>query len=98
MGASAKDLRTWRGTVVAAESLAKSGEQGVDAEEAWRRAVADAADWLHNTVAVARGSYVDPRLLLAYHEGRKLTTGGGKVSDAKLADLLDSTPRTGPGT
>ncbi|MDQ0260985.1 DNA topoisomerase IB [Sinomonas atrocyanea] len=98
MGVSAKDLRTWRGTVIAAESLARSGEQGLDAEEAWRRAIADAADWLHNTIAVARGSYVDPRLLLAYHEGRKLTTPGGNVSDAALAELLDSTPRTGPGT
>lgn len=98
MGASAKDLRTWRGTVVAAESLARSSEQGLDAEEAWRRAVADAADWLHNTAAVARGSYVDPRLLLAYHEGRRLTTRGGEVSDASLAKLLGSTPRMGPGT
>lgn len=98
MGVSAKDLRTWRGTMIAAEVLAREAGKGTDADEAWRVAVAAAAEWLHNTAAVARGSYVDPRLLLAYHEGTDLAKGGGKVSDADLAQTLGSTPRTGPGT
>jgi DNA topoisomerase-1 len=95
MAASAKDLRTWRGTVVAAEVLAREGAAGSDADSAWRAAVAEAAEWLHNTAAVARGSYVDPRLLLAFHEGR---LDGGAVSDASLARVLRDTPRGGPGT
>lgn len=98
ISASAKDLRTWRGTVVAAEALVREGARGSDADSAWRAAVADAAEWLHNTSAVARGSYVDPRLLLAFHEGRDLTTRGGTMSDSCLADVLRSTPRSGPGT
>lgn len=98
ISASAKDLRTWRGTVVAAESLARAGARGADADSAWRGAVNEAAEWLHNTPAVARGSYLDPRLLLAYHEGRELVARDGHVSDAGLAELLLSTPRTGPGT
>ncbi|GAB3271444.1 DNA topoisomerase IB [Sinomonas notoginsengisoli] len=98
MGVSAKDLRTWRGTVVAAETLAREREKGSDADQAWRAAIGAAAEWLHNTSAVARGSYVDPRLLLAYHEGTKLAGRAGKVSDAELAKTLASSPRTGPGT
>lgn len=98
MGVSAKDLRTWRGTVVAAETLGREGANGSDADSAWRAAVSEAAEWLHNTSAVARGSYVDPRLLLAFHEGKDLTARGGAVSDARLAALLRDTPRSGPGT
>ncbi|WP_369047345.1 DNA topoisomerase IB [Sinomonas sp. P10A9] len=96
IGASAKDLRTWRGTAVAAEALVRAGTRDADADSAWRAAVAEAAEWLHNTPAVARGSYLDPRLLLAYHEGR-MPTGHEQVSDAVLAELLESTPRKGPG-
>jgi DNA topoisomerase-1 len=85
LGVSAKDLRTWRGTAIAGASLAWSREAGLDAETAWRKAVADAAEWLNNTPTVARGSYLDPRLLLAYEEGR---TAKGP-SDAAVADLLE---------
>lgn len=98
MGVSGKDLRTWRGTAIAAHSLARDISSDLDAAEAWRRAIADAAAWLHNTEAVARGSYVDPRLLLAYHEGRTASRSNGQVSEASLAAMLASTPRQGPGT
>jgi len=82
MDSSAKDLRTWRGTAVAAASLAASHEQGLKADAAWKKAVDDASDWLNNTPAVARGSYVDPLLLEAYRVGRTATT------DAGVAELL----------
>ncbi|NUP73192.1 MAG: DNA topoisomerase IB [Sinomonas sp.] len=74
MNVSVKDLRTWRGTAVAAGSLDASRRAGVDAETAWKRAVDRAAQWLTNTPAVARGSYVDPRLLEAYRDGKTATT------------------------
>ncbi|WP_077489308.1 DNA topoisomerase IB [Sinomonas mesophila] len=70
MGVSAKDLRTWRATVLAARALARSLEAGAGPDVAWRAAVGKAAAWLHNTPAVARSSYVDPALLTAYRAGR----------------------------
>jgi DNA topoisomerase-1 len=79
MDASVKDLRTWRGTSVAAASLAASLEKGLKADAAWKKAVDDASDWLNNTPAVARGSYVDPLLLEAYRVGRTATTDAGVV-------------------
>lgn len=82
MEASAKDLRTWRGTAVAAGSLAASHAKGLKADAAWKQAIDDASDWLNNTPAVARGSYVDPLLLEAYRVGRTATT------DAAVAELL----------
>ncbi|GAB4100929.1 DNA topoisomerase IB [Sinomonas halotolerans] len=87
-GVSAKDLRTWRATVVAARSLARSRQQEADADTAWRDAVAAAAEWLHNTPAVARSSYVDPHLLEAYQEGRAVA--GPRASERSVCELLRS--------
>lgn len=77
MEASAKDLRTWRGTAVAAASLDASLAAGRSADAAWKQAIDDASNWLNNTPAVARGSYVDPLLLEAYRAGRTATTDAG---------------------
>jgi DNA topoisomerase-1 len=68
---SIKDLRTWHGTVLAAEAFAHSPEPTSKtarrrAESAVMKAVAVE---LGNTPAVARGSYVDPRVVHAYEEG-----------------------------
>lgn len=63
---SVKDLRTWAATVAAAESLAAGAARGGDRGQHVRDAVAAAADTLGDTVAVARNSYVDPRLVSAY--------------------------------
>jgi DNA topoisomerase I len=69
---SAKDFRTWHGTVYAAVALAAGGE--VPRAQAARRrrisaAVKEVAAELGNTPAVARASYIDPRLLDRYEEG-----------------------------
>jgi DNA topoisomerase IB len=72
-GFSAKDFRTWHGTVLAAVSLALGGEvpAGVTARKrASTAAVKDVAEFLGNTPAVARASYVDPRLFDRFDEGR----------------------------
>jgi len=62
---TAKDFRTWVGTVLAAAFLA-AAEPG-DSERARRRAVAsvvkDVAEHLGNTPAVARSAYIDPRVV-----------------------------------
>lgn len=69
---SAKDFRTWHGTVLAAVALAVSTHVA-DTPTARRRAVARAmrevADYLGNTPAVARGSYVDPRVVDLFEDG-----------------------------
>ena len=86
MSVSAKDLRTWRATVLAAHALARSLEAGDAGDAAWRGAVKKAAAWLHNTPAVARSSYVDPRLHTAYQQGRAVPTTSR--SEAAVARLL----------
>ncbi|MGP5726210.1 hypothetical protein ACTXOR_10545 [Arthrobacter rhombi] len=48
-GFTAKDFRTWQGTVVAASSLARALRVGTTAPEAVTAAVQEAAAWLHNT-------------------------------------------------
>ncbi len=69
---SAKDFRTWHGTVIAAVALAEFNEKARTAA-ARKRAVASAmrevAEYLGNTPAVARKSYVDPRVVDLFYDG-----------------------------
>ncbi len=69
---SAKDFRTWHGTVIAAVALAQANESARTVA-ARRRAVSnamkDVAGYLGNTPAVARKSYVDPRLVDLFADG-----------------------------
>lgn len=69
---SAKDFRTWHATVMAAVALAVS-EPVARSETARRRAVARAvrevAEYLGNTPAVCRASYINPRVIELYDEG-----------------------------
>ena len=69
---SAKDFRTWNATVVAAAWLAGEGG-GARSEAARRRLVGGAvravAEALGNTPAVARRSYIDPRVFDRYQSG-----------------------------
>jgi DNA topoisomerase I len=71
---SAKDFRTWGGTLLAAIAL---GERGIpDAETEARRVVADVmrkvGERLGNTPAVARSSYVSPAVVEQYLDGRTI--------------------------
>jgi len=87
---SAKDFRTLHGTAVAAVSLARSGAS--DDAAARRRAVRDAvvaaSDELNNTPAIARGSYVDPRVLDAYEGGQTINPDRTGSVETELRDLL----------
>jgi DNA topoisomerase IB len=69
---SAKDFRTWHGTVRAALALAVSFK--VEASKTARkravtRAVQEVAHYLGNTPAVCRKSYIDPRVIDRFQGG-----------------------------
>ncbi|HBC03042.1 MAG TPA: DNA topoisomerase [Aequorivita sp.] len=73
---SSKDFRTWAGTMIAAIAL---DELGVVEEEDQKlldknikEAVNRVSETLGNTPAVARSSYIDPRVIEDYTEGRTL--------------------------
>src|SRR4051794_4730717 len=71
-----KDLRTWNATVLAAVALAAgSAENGVPGSARGRKRIVTAAvkqvsEHLGNTPTVARSSYVDPRVLERFDDGR----------------------------
>jgi DNA topoisomerase-1 len=69
---TAKDFRTWGGSVTAAEALVRMGPptSATDAKRKVLTAIDEAAARLNNTRAVARSSYIDPRVLSAYPDGR----------------------------
>ena len=82
---SAKDFRTWHGTVLAAVALA--GEEPPRSEAAAKRAITGAvkqvSEALGNTPAVCRASYIDPRVLDRYRDGttiRPTPSGNGRMS------------------
>ncbi|MDP9240594.1 MAG: DNA topoisomerase IB [Actinomycetota bacterium] len=72
---SAKDFRTWNATVLASVALAVSGHaarSGSARKRAVTRAVKEVAEYLGNTPAVCRASYIDPRIIDLYEDGRTL--------------------------
>jgi DNA topoisomerase I len=71
---SAKDFRTWHGTVLAAVELAREGAPGSKgrAESAIRAAIKRVAERLGNTPAVCRSSYIDPRVLDRFRQGETI--------------------------
>jgi DNA topoisomerase IB len=90
MDATAKDFRTWHATVIAAVALAETGV--AQTKTARKRAVSGAmkevAEFLGNTPTLARSSYVDPRVVDAYEEGRTIESAVKrryKTADAKQA-------------
>lgn len=69
---TAKDFRTWAGTLLCSIALAMQG-QGTSKAERKRRvrkAIVATAEQLGNTPAVCRSSYICPRLLDEYLEGK----------------------------
>ena len=84
-----KDLRTWHGTVLAATAFA-------DADPAVSRRVAkrvesavmkEVAEELGNTPAVARGSYVDPRVVTGYEQGLTIVAATRRAERARDPDV-----------
>jgi DNA topoisomerase I len=87
---SAKDFRTWHGTVIAAVALAELNESA-RTETARKRAVSKAmrevSEYLGNTPAVARRSYVDPRVVDLFRDGVTIQPNLASTDD----DLGDGT-------
>ena len=91
---SAKDFRTWVGTVLAAVGLAN--EDGGESETSRKRAVAsvvkDVAEHLGNTPAVARSAYIDPRLVDRFERDDTIED---VLADVDIDDLERRGPRGG---
>ena len=88
-GFTAKDFRTWVATVLAAVGLAAEEEDG--STERQRRAavvrvVKDVAHQLGNTPAVARNSYIDPRVIEHFEGGR---TVADTIADERVDSVAD---------
>ena len=67
---TAKDFRTWAGTVLAAEALRELGfESATEAKRNVAQAIKSVAARLGNTPSVCRKCYVHPAVLDAYEEG-----------------------------
>jgi DNA topoisomerase-1 len=69
---TAKDFRTWAGTLLCSIALAMQGQAETKAERKRRirKAIVATSDQLGNTPAVCRSSYICPRLLDEYLEGK----------------------------
>ena len=81
---TAKEFRTWNATVLMALLLANAGPvtSGRAAKTAVNASVRGVAEWLGDTPAVARSSYIDPRVVRRYQAARGLD--GMPVLPARL--------------
>jgi DNA topoisomerase I len=89
---SAKNFRTWHGTVLAAVELA--GEPTPESEAAAKRlisaAVGRVAEALGNTPAVCRRSYIDPRVLDRFRDSEQIrpaASASSKLSAKRRAKI-----------
>jgi DNA topoisomerase I len=91
---SAKDFRTWGATVLAAIGLAVSPVPPTKTarKRAVTRVVKEVAYYLGNTPAVARASYIDPRVFERYHD--QITIAGvlPQIGDGDTAIQGDVEP------
>lgn len=82
---SAKDFRTWAGTLICACALRHAGVADGESARARRKklvaAVKTTALQLGNTPAVCRSSYISPAVVASFEQGR--------VLDARVASLDD---------
>jgi DNA topoisomerase-1 len=88
---SAKEFRTWAATVLAAVALAREAAEGHHGARAVNRAVRQVSTALGNTPAVARKSYIDPRVIELYDQGTvvQLPEGLSPAAVPMHIDLAD---------
>jgi DNA topoisomerase-1 len=93
-GLSAKDFRTWGGTLLAAEKLAELGPARSErqAKKNAVEAVKYVAERLGNTPAVARSSYISPVVFDHYMEGKTLEGYARRAERTIRAKQLDYEP------
>ncbi|HEY0813314.1 MAG TPA: DNA topoisomerase IB [Pseudonocardia sp.] len=93
-----KDLRTWNATVLAAVTLAAgTAESGVPRSlrarnRVVKQAVGSVSEHLGNTSAVAKASYIDPRVLQRFEEGKTVLPALRRL-EGPLPDLTDDATR-----
>jgi DNA topoisomerase-1 len=77
-GFTAKDFRTWAGTLVCACSLARAGSDELEKVSSRKRKIAAAiketAQALGNTAAVCKSSYICPEVIQRFEKGQTLKT------------------------
>jgi DNA topoisomerase-1 len=92
---SAKDFRTWAGTLLAAEELAELGPADTLTQQ--RRNVVAAckavAEQLGNTPAVCRSSYISPKVFEQYMQGKTLETFLRRAERTVKLRQLEQTPQ-----
>lgn len=85
---SAKDFRTWHGTVLAAVALAVSARVADESRAARKRAVTRAvrevSSYLGNTPAVCRASYINPRVIELFEQGRTIADALDRLGDGAV--------------
>ncbi|GAB3552984.1 DNA topoisomerase IB [Arthrobacter tumbae] len=90
-GFTAKDFRTWQATVVAAMELSRMDLKATS-RTARQKAVAatmrSVAEHLGNTPAVARSSYVDPRVVDRFMSGEAIPVASYSASEKAVRELL----------
>ena len=90
---TAKDLRTWNATVLAAVALGSRAPESTSRtgrRKAVVAAVREVAELLGNTPTVARKSYIDPRLTECFERGATIEPA---LRRAGTADLTDESAR-----
>jgi DNA topoisomerase-1 len=92
---TAKDFRTLHGTLAAAVSLAKAAKKNpakapgkTARSKAIAQAMRDASAVLGNTPAIARSSYVDPRVVDHFNHGRTIDPERLDSAETELRALL----------
>lgn len=85
---TAKDFRTWAGTLVTSVILGHEGQAETKKarKKKMKKAIETTAALLGNTPAVSRSSYICPRLLHDYEEG---------LSFERMARIASPIPKTG---
>jgi DNA topoisomerase IB len=86
---SAKDFRTWNATVMAAVVLASDAPQAASKtarKRAVNQAVRAVAELLGNTPAVARRSYIDPRVFDRYLSGWTIVGALERIPELEPGD------------
>jgi DNA topoisomerase-1 len=82
---SAKDFRTWAGTLVCACALAREGDEILEKKTARKKklvaAIKETAEVLGNTPAVCRGSYVCPEIINSFEKGQVIDKCPSKLED-----------------
>ena len=90
---TAKDFRTWAGTVLAAQALRAvkaAGQDGAPSKKGVARAIEEVARSLGNTPTVCRQCYVHPAIIDAYLDGTMVRAARQRVEEELARDTPGS--------